>query len=274
MRLVLLDTPDYRDATAALLLAARVLGDEKIVRRAGEAIEQLLVMRGSERYADAKPLWAPAYRLTGEPTDKFPELPYAIDTIASRHAMQTLLAACLLGAAAPDPADSYQPIAEASGPALVAAAKAFGALPRRAREPARFYDLIDGKPLTEAPPDAGPGPFDPPESPAERADRLATAEVLLAAREIETGGLAKFLAAAGSETATFRPSQRVAILLSGLGEGVLAVQSPRTAAEAAAYVQSRESTWVAMNGSAPDSLAGRLERLYLLLVRAKVESVR
>jgi hypothetical protein len=275
-RLIRLDTPEYRDATAALLLAAHVLGDHSAGKRADHAVAALLAMRvrtGEERVGS---LWVPGYRLTGEPLPKSGDLPFAIDTVSAQHSMQTLLAACLLGTDATHAAGGVTPAAKAAAPALSVAAKTLDALPRRAVGWHRYYDVLAATPVPDLEPQAGldgDGDLFASEddaASAATADAAVLSEVLAAAKEIGATGLEKYLTGAESENAMFWPQHRVAIMLCGLGHGALATQFPQTKAEVTGYVKANEGLWTFLEGTVPRDLGTRLERLQLLMVRSKM----
>ena len=94
-RLIRLDERDVRDSTFALLLSASAADDRLAARAAKRSVEKLAGMRTSApgRYNN---LWSTFYRLSGELEDELPDSPPGADVLASRRAIETLLAAALL----------------------------------------------------------------------------------------------------------------------------------------------------------------------------------
>jgi hypothetical protein len=277
-RLIRLDTPDYRDATAALLLAAHALGDAAAAKRAEAAVTSLLSMRVRAGDDAGGVLWVPGYRLTGEPLPKNADLPYALDTVSAEYGTQTLLAACLLGTDTTDASAGLTPAAKAAAPALTAAAKALDALPRKAGGWHRYYDILAATPVAELEPRVGlanDGLFasDDDAAAGATADAAVLAEVIFAAKQIGAAGLEKFLADAEAENAVFWPPHRVSLMLCGLGHGALSTQFPAARSEVARYLKVNEGLWTLLEGAVPGDLPTRLERLQLLVVRSKLERV-
>src|SRR5207302_4738256 len=94
MRLVRLDTPDYRDGALALLLAGRVLDNRDLLVSFDHAVDQVLAMRAAVGGpVPERPLWRAAYDLQGQPLWHATDFPDAVDVVASRRMMQVLLAA-------------------------------------------------------------------------------------------------------------------------------------------------------------------------------------
>jgi len=92
VRLIRLDGPDYRNCTLALLLAADVLEDMSLRHPADKAVDQLLHLRLGEPRA-ARGLWQASYELNGSGSGSPPWLADAIDILACRYAIQTLVVA-------------------------------------------------------------------------------------------------------------------------------------------------------------------------------------
>lgn len=154
-RLVRLDDPDYRDAAIALWLAADVLGDARLRRKAELAVEHLLSLRIADDRSLGHNLWSTAYTGEGLVPTKFPELAPSIDLAASRYAMQALLVASLLG-------DD-----EASAPVLREAAVALAALPKHEGVWRMRYelDVRAEAPAEEPATDGAPPPAEGEEAP-------------------------------------------------------------------------------------------------------------
>jgi hypothetical protein len=92
-RLIRLDDRSYRDSTFAMMLASSVLGRREYALTADRCVEELLRIRVRADGATGQWLWPPAAKLGGEVADDIPELPPGPDLVATRYAMETLLAA-------------------------------------------------------------------------------------------------------------------------------------------------------------------------------------
>jgi hypothetical protein len=269
-RVVRLDTPDYRDATAALLLAARVLGEPAASHRADEAVRALLAMRirsGDERAAT---VWLSGYRLTGDPLQNKADFPYALDSAAANYSMQTLFIACLLSEHWND---------RTAADALIAASKSVEVLPRRPNGSWHaHYHLLTRKPLDAEPTNgtgsAGPSPFDRAADSTGRPDAGMLPKMIECANAIAAEGTEPFLSRAFSEKGDLWPPYRIAMMLCGLGSDRLATSLPRSAAEARQYMEDQGAAWDVIDGSAPRELETRSRRVQLLLVRAALEDVK
>lgn len=91
-RLMRLSTPEYRDATFAMLLAQEVLQDRDFRLAAVDALDQLLRLRMSEPGRRGRWLWSTFYSASGQPEREVDGWPYGADMLASRYALETLLA--------------------------------------------------------------------------------------------------------------------------------------------------------------------------------------
>jgi len=285
-RLIRLDVPDYRDATAALWLAAKVLesdkpeGDRKIRRRAEAAAGELLVMRSAEPGSAGKDLWTTAYDLDATPLravrlrEQFPEV---IDVAASRNAVQALLAACLTGDA------------DATMPALREAQTALMKLPREGGKWRKQYDLEaraksgaagEGRPAeaeAEAeldPRDAeGPGSvFDMSEGDREDEYAAGVAELMLALSRLNEQGAEEYRETLSTQLPV---EHRLALLVAGLWEEALTEQAPAGDASAVPeYLRLHKTRWPILDDGPPSDVTTRLRRLAALLWRARVESAK
>lgn len=116
-RLLMLDQAEYRDSTLAMLLIADALPEQMFSRAAANSVDKLLgltlanyvgqqpttdavaavlVDAPDKRDARLAPLWSTAYRLNGAIDDRLTEFPAGADVVASRFAVQTLLATYLI----------------------------------------------------------------------------------------------------------------------------------------------------------------------------------
>ena len=221
MRLVRLDTPDYRDATLALWLAAHALGDDRLLARAEQSASDLEALRILDEKSAGHHLWTTAYNGDGTILEKVAELAPAIDSLASRRAMEMLLAACLLGDA------------EASTPVLKEAAAALDKLPLTDGRWRRRYDLHIRVPKAEH-------PDDPPVSPlfegaVDAAGESETAsgvgDVIRAANRLAEGGAESLKRTLDAELPLER---RIGLVVCGLADDALTADAPPQLEEAAA----------------------------------------
>lgn len=252
-RLVRLDGPAYRDATFAMILASRALPRKEYTLAADRSVKRLIALRIDEYESPGIGLWAPAYTLGGEPVRDNEELPYVIDVLASRYAIETLLGARLVMGAQ-------------VGKELAVAAKAAAALPKTDGQWQRWYDLF----LREAPkPEPARGGSEVFERDAD--DDAASAvlddfgfpDVLKATNASLAMGPDKF----GRQlTADFSRSERLAQVVCGLADDALTLRLPNKPEARDAYLDASPDTWE-MSPDLPRSVA----RAWALLLRAKVE---
>jgi hypothetical protein len=119
-RLIRLDDRDVRDSTFALLLSATSADDKLAARAAQRSTEKLVGMRTSAP-GRFNHLWSTWYRQNGDLEDGLHESPPGADMIASRRAIETLLAAALLAndehakLAARDAAQSLRALRDTQG---------------------------------------------------------------------------------------------------------------------------------------------------------------
>lgn len=268
-RLILLDDPEYRNSTLALVLAARVLDRGELRRGAGRAVTQLLSLRVERSRSPGRGLWTPGFTLGGEPVRGIAPLPYFVDVLASRYAMEALLAAHLgMGD-------------EEAGRALDLAAKSLDGLPQRDGWWDRWYDLFLRKVATPPEPrreeggapvggggenvfnlDGRPGQQPDPEDDPNRGD-FGIPPVLEAVEAIRVVGPQRYLERLEDDLGLNR---RVALVLTGLSEDALTFRLPKTAAEAEAYLSEGESM-TPLPGDLPTSVG----QAYGLLLAARLQ---
>jgi hypothetical protein len=230
-KLVRLDGVEYRDATVALCLAARVLGDERLLRGARAALQDLDALRMGDEKTRGLHLWTTAYTADGAILDSVPEFAPAVDTLAARNAMQALLAARVL-------LDE-----EAATPMLNEAAVALAKLPKHHDEWRRRYELVAPPPAQQVGDEpAGPKEDEPPVSPLfppddgrslEAGESFAVSgvdEIVRAAGKLESLGAEKYRLALGGRLPV---EHRAALLLCGLYDDALSVETPRQDAKTA-----------------------------------------
>ena len=224
VRVIRLDTTEYRDATVVLLLAADVLGDERFRIRAQRAVSELITLRTWDEKSPGHLLWSTAYNLDETLHTKTEVLSPAIDAQASRTAMQTMVAGLVMGGDA-----------EGVAPAVQEAAEALGKLPREKGLWRRRYDWDLRSP--EEPPAGAeiekaeePSPesiFDV-NSTGKREWEAAVGvdEVIRAARRLDKLGAEEYAKALDAQMPL---SHRFALVVCGLDdEAITAEAAPRT----------------------------------------------
>jgi hypothetical protein len=137
-RIIRLDDPGNRDNLCAILLAGEVLDDANLRRYADRGAGEFVALRLSDYRTGDRSLWGSAYTLDGDPPRKFPELDNGYDLLATRCAMQALLAMYLIN------------FDQRDNDALVEAARAIAALPKEDGKWRRYYDRR-GNPLGPPP---------------------------------------------------------------------------------------------------------------------------
>jgi hypothetical protein len=276
IRLLRLDRPDGRDATFCLWLSAQVLGDANLRRRAEAAVEELSALRIADEKSPARNLWAPAYNLDESPLQDVNDLPYGVDTAATDYAMQSLLAASLLGDA------------DAAAPVLEEATAALNRLPRRDGQWLHDYGLTPAAPTDasgegegkEALERANQGPDAPPESQVfvpgsdgekkgEPAAPPSLAQTVAAAKRLAELGPQKY---AEALAAAVPVEHRLALAVCGLDEDALTREVPTDAKGIEQYMQRYRGPFSLLDSPPPDDLATRVQRLGLLLRLVRIES--
>jgi hypothetical protein len=252
-RLIRLDTRDYRDSTFALMLAADVLGDQSALKGAKSATEKLISLQLAGPGALSR-LWTGAYRLDGGIEEKLPDLPPGADSLATRRAIETLLAASILLE------DDDARIAAREAARSVLGLRGDDGKWQRIRplrgELPRQVESMFANPATNQ--------FNPA---AERAD-FGITQVLAANEFMRTLGPTEF-AARLAQSATVQ--ERLATAVCGLTDSPFATDWPANSDECGEYLRRHSSDWNRLEAPPGPDLSERVERLYLLLLRARLE---
>jgi len=139
VRLIRLDNGDWRNCTMTMLLAGDVLSNIQARLSVQRSNDFLLRLRIGEVSPIGKPLWAAAYGMDTFPSTRLSDLPPGIDVLATRMAMQTLLATDLsVDEPATRPLDQAGKTTVAQ--AFTDAATALAKLPRYDGQWMRLYD--------------------------------------------------------------------------------------------------------------------------------------
>ncbi|MFI5379559.1 MAG: hypothetical protein ACHRHE_09695 [Tepidisphaerales bacterium] len=252
LRLIRLDTPDYRDTMFALTLGADVLKDPGLRRGPAKAGELLLRLRiGPSRTAGG--LWRAVYYLDGSPCDLFDDAA-GVDTLASRYAMQALVCQAI----AQNNADADE--------AFRRAATAISGLKYEDDLWRRVY-LLDGNEVAEMPSGAAPE--------RETVFRTQRPDADTIDQQTGTFGLPYVLRLAD-------PAQRpragsieddLTLALVGLIDRPFTFPRPGNAAEAAAALEKGQRLWLMLSEPMPDALPQRLSRLSVLAYKLQMEKL-
>lgn len=265
VRLARLDTPDWRDCTFVMLLARDVMQEKMTEASVRRSIDALLKMRITTRANSQPVLWSGAYGLDGFPTDRVANVPQGIDTLASRNAMQILLASYLtIGELQPEPQSGTQ-----TGQALVDAAEAVAQLPKRAGGWVRVYDYRPEN--TEVPTAPSTSPFAAPQALIPqylRTGDYGMTATLAQIDAINTNGREKLIAQL-SKNLTLH--QRLAAAVCGVEDDPFSIDGPTTDDQIPAHLKSHEQMFKELNAAPPRELPDRVHRIWLLIARAKLE---
>ena len=265
VRIIRLDTPDYRDSVFAMLLASEVLGDVRTRFSVERSIQLLLRMRIGGALRPGNFLWATAYTLDGYASPRLPDYPPGVDVLASRNAMQILSAAYLM---LDDPAP-YDGEKNAWSKPLLDAAIGIGKLPKYEGKWLRRYDF-DVR-ATPAPPSTQPTGFEttPPFiPPSQRTDVWGLSTLTEDAQNLVDSGRERF----GTALAVnFTIHQRLAAALCGLDDDPFSVELPVRDEDVAGYLKDHVAKFSSLDEPPMSSLSERVRRIYLLLIRAKLE---
>jgi hypothetical protein len=270
LRIIRLDDPDYRDTTYAMLLASSTMDDRAMTRATNLSVQKLIGLRlgdqsgpglldreiGAAVVDDDVPkaiaaLWSTAYRLNGTVDAKLNDFPVGGDVRASKYALQTLLGAYLLTGE------------RLAGPAMDTAVDS---LQRLADRDGKWKPLYLAQPTTA--PSSQPGFFDPRPATATAIEAAELAPTLKAIRQLKSVGRDRYQRMLGAQL-TVR--QHLAATVCGLMRDPLTLDLPLTRDEIDKYVQAHADEFAQLSTSIPNETAGRLRRLWLLMLRTRME---
>jgi hypothetical protein len=272
VRLLRLDTPDYRDSVFAMLLTADIFPDDVQARQSVErSLEFLLRARVGSASKIGGPLWATAYGLNAFATDQIPDYQPGVDVLASRQAMAALFAAYVMRGDPPQRGDDERvPWSKALHDAAAAVEK----LPKYEGNWLRLYDYdveTTPPPPVRVVPQLGSASATtaPTTMPRQVVGTFGMDRMLENVAALEDVGREKVITAL-SVNLTIR--QRLGAALCGLEDDPMsAVQLPVTDDEVAEYWRHVPERLKMLDGPAAGSVAERTRRLYLLWVAAKLE---
>lgn len=273
-RLIRLDDSDYRDCTFTLLLAANVLGDVPSAAAAARSVNKLLALRlgtatiiPTTEPADAPPvdeeilrrnsnLWSSVYRPNGLLDPKLEQFPIGADMIATRVAMQTLIGAYLVNGD------------RNAGQALDTAHRALIALQTQDGQWRRIYPMQP----TTAPVEVDTGSIfrAPSTQPLRSLGTFDLPRTMENVNQLKLLGRQRYLTMMAQP---FSLEQRLAAAVCGLTDDPFALDLPLTAGEVDAYVKTHQADFAILQRPIPQDLPSRLHRLWILLVRTRLEQM-
>lgn len=252
-RVIRLDSSDYRDSTCALMLTANRLNDRAAANAAAKSVGKLISLRLGGPGAVGN-LWFSSYRLNGATDEPAAPWPLGADALASRRAAETLLAAAMLNE------NEDARIAARDAAKLLATLQGDDGMwqrifPLHGTLPATNETVFQSTTTASS------------DDPAERAD-FGLASLVAAVELMQKQGRGP-LSAAMSRGGSLQ--ERLATAICRLDDGPFATDWPRNRADLGAYLQAHEARWRLLAGSPPQDLDERVRRLYVLLVRARLE---
>jgi hypothetical protein len=265
IRLVRLDDTDYRDATFALLLSFDLLHDATLEHFAAQPLAGLLKLRlASDVHGPG--LWSTACTVNG--TDIPAGFPNGPDLLASRYAMQTLLGGLLytqdttLIPALDQAATTVDQVKHADGTFDRFLDPSVAANIARASGDTTFF--------TPRPTTAG---ATEPSGSSVLASPVTTGtfdlrQVLNEAAQLKSLGRDPYIA---SLAATSSLHDQTEASLCGLTDDAFALDFPQKVADIPAYLSAHGDLWKLTDGPVPDDLAGRVKRIWVLLLEVKLE---
>jgi hypothetical protein len=270
LRIIRLDDRDYRDSTYAMLLASATMDDRAMSRSATQAVQKLVSLRlgaqsssgllerdiGAEEPADdiprkIAPLWTTAYRLNGSVDEKLADFPVGGDIRSSKYALQTILGAYLLTGE------------RQLGPTMDMAAESLGAL---ADQEGKWKRIYLAQPSTA--PASQPGFFDPQPVIPSHIEANELAPTLKAVRQLKAVGRERYQRMLG---AGFTVRQHLAATVLGLMNDPLTLELPVSRDEIHAYLTAHREEFAQLSNPMPSDTASRLRRLWLLMIRTRLE---
>jgi len=245
-RIIRLDESDFRNAVFAMLVISELLDDAEIRKAAIKSLDHLLSLRIRAMKLEAESLWCGVYDLQGQTAPLKIGLPESPDLSASRHAMQTLLAGYLITGD------------RRYGQAVDEAFKSLDELQLNENIWRRFPDAKEGE--SSAPIFGTPG--------VTESGPLGLPGVRASMRQMKLQGRDKFVQMLSVQ---FTPRQHLIAAMVGLTDEPLHVELPAASGEVDAYLKSHAEKFAIIQGSTPELLDAKVKRLWVLLIRAKLE---
>lgn len=256
-RIILLDNPDYRNSTLALLLADSALEDRASGRAAARSLAKLLSLRLTAP-ARLRGMWSTAYQLNGGFFETHADLPPAADTLATRFALQTLLAAYVMNRDA-------EAMAALSATSITLRALQSDS---ESRDWQRRYPLQSRSTLAPPKPDEPQSVLVPSAAQTPEHGEFGLPVLLDKVSELERVGADEFEAKLREHST---PTEQIALVLVCLRDQVLTSDWPESVEQAEVFLR-RERSMPAVDEPGAEGLSHRTARLYSLLVAAELEA--
>jgi hypothetical protein len=258
-----------------MLMAGDTLGDPDLVKSANKAVAKLIDLRlGAAAAApttspltiDApepqlRPqrvstnianLWTAAYRLNGTIDPTLTEFPTGADMVASRLALQTLLGAYLITGQ------------QQTGLALDVSARTALQLRDPGGQWRRLYLAV---PSTQ--PDEPDSFFGPPTSQPHRLTGVFNLPPTLeSASQLKVVGQVRYLNMLSGQTGLH---QQIASTVCGVNDTPFTLDIPLSRTEVEPFLKSHADRFAELNWGTPRDLSARARRLWVLLLRARLE---
>jgi len=198
-------------------------------------------------------LWSTVYRLNGMIDLRITDFPASADIIASKYAMQTLLGGYLMSGD------------RQIGLALDSAAGAVTQLRDAEGKWKRKYVRV---PSTQPTTQESEGVFGP--RPATTNSDFDMPATLSAVQQLKSIGRDRYLTLL---TGQLDMKQHLAATVCGLTDRPMTLQLPVTKGEAETYLREHARDFAALDSPAPDKLSERVARMWVLLIRSKLEQM-
>lgn len=290
LRIIRLDSSDYRDNTFTMLLAGQILDDRTIKRSAARSVQKIVNLRmgippiqpTTAEAPDERPttepeqppteplasvavepgemdrrtngLWSTAYRMNGALDTNLSDYPAGADTLASRYAIQTIFGGYLAGGE------------RQYGQALDLASQAITQL----RDQDGVWQKKYLRTPTTAPSTQEAGGVFAPQTITPRAGDFGLPPVLNAIRQLKLMRRDRYNLMVNEQIDL---KQQLAATVCGLMDQPLTLDLPVTKAEVETYIKGHARDFDQLTGPVPDALDQRLRRLWMLFIRAKLEQM-
>lgn len=251
-RIIRLDLSDTRDNVLAMLLAHEVMGDPFHRRSAERSVEFLMRLRTRQAGDAGGGLWQTAYTIPGQPVENVATVPASFDTLASRHAIQAIFATYVIQGEA-----SRLTVCEQAGKSLEQLVKGNQGRWRRR------YNLKGEAMESDQSPLAA-------ESDQANGNDYGLVQLLQTISDARDIGREKFLHRLRT---SFQPREHLAQALAGLSQLPMLLDFPDDKKDVDAYLKRHERQLILAEARslAPESFAARIERFWILFLRAKLE---
>lgn len=248
LRMIRTELPDQRNCILSLLLAGEVLNEADLTAAAVKALDYLLTLRVTAAKTDRPMFWVGAYEMSGNVNPGKAGLPDSIDLLATRYAMQSLLA-------------GYVMVGDRKyGQACDDIAKLLPEMTMREEMWRRFPDARES---SQPPSIFGVAS-------ATEFGALGLPPVLDSINQLKRIGRDQYKQMLSTQ---FAPHQHLAATLVGFRDQPLMIDLPVSRGEIEPYLKLNAGRFAVLDAPIPEPLSERTQRLWLLLIRAKLEQL-